>query len=532
MQLTFLGATMGVTGSCFLVEAGERKMLVDCGMFQGSKIMTAFNRRPFAVEPGLIDCVLLTHAHIDHSGLLPKLCKEGFRGPIYATKATIELCSIMLPDSAHIQEFDAEIETRKGKRAGRPVTEPLYTVDEAYSCLKQFRPVEYETDFNPVPEVAVRYHDAGHILGSSMLALTDKETGLRVLFSGDLGRPNQPILQDPTCVQAADYLVMESTYGDRDHVDTDWDSRLAEIINETVERRGNVVIPAFAVGRTQVILYYLNRLHKAGRIPNIPVIIDSPLAIAATDIFRRSVKFFDKEATDILKSEGDPLSLPQLQMSRTAEESRQINFLDEPAIIISASGMADAGRILHHLKHNLWRPESSVLFVGFQAQGSLGRRIIDGAKKVRIMGEEIGVKAHIYNLDGLSAHADRDEMMKWLECFQTKPANIFLVHGEPASAQALEGILAEKMQLSSYTPRYGDTAVLQGRTWQIIPSRIVPIEPAVKALQDLLNEMDAGFTEYRQRLEQMVAADASRMPAVLDRLGKIRRFIGKTLSDL
>ena len=536
MQLTFLGATMGVTGSSFLLETGKRKILIDCGMFQGSKVISALNRRPFAFPPADIDCVLLTHAHIDHSGLIPRLCKQGFRGPVYATKATIELCSIMLPDSAHIQEFDAEIETRKGKRAGRGAVEPLYNIDDAYACLKQFRPIEYEVGFDLGEEIHVHFHDAGHILGSSMLEIHATEGGIETqfLFSGDLGRAGQPIIRDPFCEKTADYVIMESTYGDRDHAAANWEEKLAEIINETVKRNGNVIIPAFAVGRTQIILYYLHRLFQEHKIPDIPVIIDSPLAIAATDIFRHSTQYYNQEAADILKNEHQsPIEMPQLRFTRTAEESKALNNMQGPAIIISASGMADAGRILHHLKHNLWRPECSVLFVGFQAEGSLGRRLVEGGKKVRIMGEEIGVRAHIYNLDGMSAHADRDEIVKWLKCFVPKPANVFLVHGEPQSAAALSAFIKERLDLESYIPRYADTATFTGRTWHVEASTGVPeIDPAVRQLQEYLNEMDNGLADYRQRLEQLAAGDAAKMPVILDRLEKIRKFVRKSLEDI
>ena len=524
MQLTFLGATMGVTGSSFLLETSGRKILIDCGMFQGSKVISALNRRAFAFSPSDIDCILLTHAHIDHSGLIPRLCKQGFRGPIYATKATMELCSIMLPDSAHIQEFDAEIESRKGRRAGRGDVEPLYHVEDAYACLKQFRPVEYEVGFELGEDIHVHFHDAGHILGSSMLEIhaTEESVETQFLFSGDLGRAGQPIIRDPACVKSADYVIMESTYGDRDHADTNWEDKLAEIINETTDRKGNVIIPAFAVGRTQIILYYLNRLFQARKIPDIPVIIDSPLAIAATDIFRRSTRYYDQDATDILKNEHQsPIEMPQLRFTKTSEESKALNMMTEPAIIISASGMADAGRILHHLKHNLWRQECSVLFVGFQAEGSLGRRLVEGGKKVRIMGEEIGVRAHIYNLEGMSAHADRDEIVEWLKCFVNKPANIFLVHGETQSATALSTLIKERLGLSSYIPRYADTATFKGRTWQVAASTaVLAPDPSVRELQEYLNELDNGLAAYKQQLEQAVAVDAGKMPLILDRLQK------------
>lgn len=536
MKLSFLGAAMGVTGSSFLLETDGKKILVDCGMFQGSKVVSAMNRRPFAFDPAELDCVLLTHAHIDHSGLLPKLCKQGFRGPIYATRGTIELCSIMLPDSAHIQEFDAEIANRKGRRIGRPPVEPLYTLDDVQDCLRQFKPVEYEVAFSVCADTHIHFHDAGHILGSSMLEIHASESGkeTRFLFSGDLGRPDQPILKDPACIDEADFVVVESTYGNREHEEIDWEEKLATIINETVARNGNVIIPAFAVGRTQMMLYYLNRLYKAKRIPDVPVIIDSPLAIAATDIFRRNTQYYDQEAKNILKQEPQgPLELPQLQLSKTAEESKAINSRNSSAIIISASGMADAGRILHHLKHNLWRPESTVLFVGFQAEGSLGRRLLNGAKKVRVMGEEIAVRAQIHNLDGMSAHADREDVVKWLSCFKVKPKLAFLVHGEPDSAKALQVYLAEKLDLDTYIPRYGDVAVIQGTEWEVPPElRIMPMEPAVRLLQDYLNELDSAWVEVKQRLEDLVSVNSNKVPAVLSRLDKVRKFVRKTLGDL
>ena len=538
MNLTFLGATMGVTGSSHLLEIGDRKVLIDCGMFQGSKIVSALNRRPFGFKPSELQCVLLTHAHIDHSGLLPKLCKAGFRGPIYATAATIELCSIMLPDSAYIQEFDAEIENRKGRRMGRAPVEPLYSVEDAQKCLTHFRPVEYEADFSLGEGIHVHFHDAGHILGSSILEIHATEAGKETefLFSGDLGRPNQPILKDPTCVKSADFVIMESTYGDRDHAEINWEDKLAEIINETLDRKGNIIIPAFAVGRTQIILYYLHRLFRAGRIPDVPVIIDSPLAISATDIFRRNTIYYDQEAKDTMASEHqNPLEMPQLRFTRTSEESKALNYMETPAIIISASGMADAGRILHHLKHNLWRQESSVLFVGFQAEGSLGRRLVEGVKKVRIMGEEIGVRAHIYNLEGLSAHADRDDIIKWLSCFTKKPANIFLVHGEVASAQALSMTITEKLSIPSYIPHYGDEVAFDGRSWQVTsaaPELPAAVETPGKELQDALNDLDSEWVEDKQKLENLVAADSSKMAAVLKSLAKVRKFVRQTLGNL
>lgn len=535
MHLTFLGAAGMVTGSSYLLEIGNKKFLVDCGMFQGSKSITALNRRPFLFNPGELEAVFLTHAHIDHSGLLPRLCKSGFKGAIYATKATAELSSIMLPDSAHIQEFDAEVSNRKGQRAGRKPVEPLYTVDDAYSCLQQFSPHPYDTAIEISSEVTVIFRDAGHILGSSMIEIMATENGetTKIVFSGDLGQPDQPIIRNPAIIEQADYLVLESTYGDRIHDPSDPIEKLAQYINETVERGGNIVIPSFAVGRTQTLLYNLHLLLKDGLIPKIPVIVDSPLAIAATEIFLKNSQEYDAEAYELLyKDQEQPLQFPQLMVARTAEESKAINSLDHPAIIISASGMADAGRILHHLKHNLWRPESTILFVGYQAEGSMGRRLLEGFKKVRIMGEEISVKATIANLEGFSAHADKDQLVNWLHNFKSKPANIFIVHGEKEMAEPFAALLAEQFAIPAYIPKYGDAVSISGRSWQIEPSAITTFEPAVQQLREYLDEMEREYQQFRAKMEELVLINNNKLPDVLKRAEKVRKFIKKTLTDL
>ncbi|MDT8900556.1 MBL fold metallo-hydrolase RNA specificity domain-containing protein [Anaeroselena agilis] len=532
MQLTFLGASGMVTGSSYLLEAGQSKILVDCGMFQGSKATEALNRRAFRFEPAAIDAVLLTHAHIDHSGLLPKLCKAGYKGKIYATEATADLCRIMLPDSAHIQEFEAEIAGRKGRRAGKPPLEPLYTVDDAYASLKQFEPKPYDQKLNITPEVAVRFNDAGHILGSSIIEIWVTENGktVKFVFSGDLGQPDQPLIKDPSAIDAADYIVMESTYGNRKHEHYDKGEALAAIINETVARGGNIVIPAFAVGRTQTIIYHLYKLLKAGKIPSIPVFIDSPLAISATDIFAHHPEVFDAEAHEILYDHQESINkLLHLNFTRTAEESKAINFLKEPAIIISASGMADAGRILHHLKHNLWRPESSVILVGYQAEGSLGRRLIEGVKRVKIMGEEVSVRAKIHNLDGFSAHADQEYLIKWLSMFREPPANIFIVHGELEQANAFAGVIKDKLGYPVYVPGFGDSAVIDGRSFSVEASGMVLVDPAVIELQKLLEQLDSEFMELRKRLETAGAGDPAKLSALLRDAQKVRKYVRKTL---
>lgn len=537
MKLTFLGAALTVTGSSFLIESNNHKVLVDCGMFQGGKAIEAFNRREFAYNPAELDCVILTHAHIDHSGLLPRLCKEGFRGPIYSTKVTRELCNIMLPDSGHIQEFDAEIANRKGKRAGKAAVLPLYTVDDAFACLEQFLSLPYDLVKEIMPAISVRFRNAGHILGSAMVEMwiTEGEEKQKIVFSGDVGHPGQPIIKDPTCVEDADFVVMESTYGNRIHQPYDKEQKLAEIVNETVSNGGNVIIPAFAVGRTQTLLYYFRQLFKAGKIPKLPIIIDSPLAISATDIFMHNTQDYDTEAYGLIERSEHPLYMPQLKFARTADESKAINIINEPKIIISASGMADAGRILHHLKHNLWCPQCSILLVGYQAEGSLGRRLLEGAKKVKILGEEISVKAKIYNLDGFSAHGDKEYLLQWLSCYNTKPANVFLVHGEGDATEEFGEAIGEKLDLPTFVPRFGDSAIIHGRQWRIEKSQlpqIAMIDPELHHLQEQLVQLEAEYAAYKQSLQKLVTSDKKKTGEALRRLEKVTTFIKKSLGDI
>ena len=516
-----------------MLEVGGSRLLVDCGMFQGSRATEALNRRPFPFEPAAIDCVLLTDAHIDHSGLLPRLCKQGFKGKIHATRATSDLCRIMLPDSGHIQEFEAEVAGRKGRRAGRPPLEPIYTVDDAFACLKQFDPAPYNETLEICPEVTVRFNDAGHILGSSIIEIWLKEGGreTKLVFSGDLGQPDQPLIKDPSYIDAADYIVMESTYGNRKHDEGDRVEALAAIIRDTVKRGGNIVIPAFAVGRTQTIVYYLHQLLKAEKIPDIPVFIDSPLAISATDIFSLHPEVFDVEAYDMIKENDNPLRLPRLKFTRTSEESKAINFLKEPAIIISASGMADAGRILHHLKHNLWRPESSVVLVGYQAEGSLGRRLLDGMKRVKIMGEEVSVRAKIHNLEGFSAHADQDDLMTWLSHIKEPPAAIFIVHGEPEQAEAFGALIKDRLGLAAVVPRYGDAAVIDGRSYTMEAGKLAFVDPALAELQALIEQLDGEYMELRKRLES-AGSEPSKAAMLLRGAQRVRKFVRKTLDEV
>ncbi|MDU2065247.1 MAG: MBL fold metallo-hydrolase [Sporomusaceae bacterium] len=530
MKLTFLGAAMMVTGSSYLLEANGKQVLIDCGMFQGSKTIEALNRRPFHFMPNTLDAVILTHAHIDHSGLLPRLCRAGYGGKIYATPVTKELCSIMLPDSAHIQEYDAEIYNRKGKRLGRPELIPLYTIDDAYNCLNQFSPVPYRSEFEVASGIRIVFQDAGHILGSSLLEVyvTEGEETTKLVFSGDLGQPDQPILKDPTYLEHADYVITESTYGNRVHEHYDREERLAEIIRETVERGGNIIIPAFAVGRTQTLLYYLQKLLREKRIPDIPVIIDSPLAIAATSIFLRHSEDYDEEAYELLVASGKgPADWPNLRFTKTAEESKNINTMDQSAVIISASGMADAGRILHHLKHNLWRSDSTVLFVGYQAQGSLGRRIIEGAKRVKIMGEEVAVKAKICNLEGFSAHADQQQLLHWLSSFKEPPAGVFIVHGEINMSEPFAKVVEETIQAPAYIPAYGDAITITGRHYEVKESDIVIVDPVVRQVQSALKDMEEEYREYKQKFETILLKEPAQAGKVLGLISQVRGLMKK-----
>jgi metallo-beta-lactamase family protein len=444
MFLQVCGAAREVTGSNYVVEVGQTRFLVDCGMHQGGDKEEALNFAPFPYDPAEIAFVLLTHAHIDHSGRLPRLVRAGYSGPIYATSPTCDLAEIMLLDSAYIQEMEAEWRTRKASRAGRRGIEPLYTQDDARKTIQLLKPVEYSTPVDLAQGVTAVFHDAGHILGSSFLELDLEDQGetVKVLFSGDVGQPDQPIIRDPELIKQTDYLIMESTYGDRLHErDGNPKEKLAAILKEAKREGGNVIIPAFAVGRTQEILFFLREIFEKSDL-DMPVYVDSPLASKASAVYRKHPEAFDEEAWKLVQ-EGGVFDFPQLHFTQSADESRALNG-KRGVVIISASGMADAGRVRHHLKHNLWRPEAHVVIVGFQAQGSLGRRLLDGDKRVRIFGEEIAVKAHIDEITGMSAHADQEQLMAWAAHFEP-PRLTILVHGELESALTLERLLEERL---------------------------------------------------------------------------------------
>ena len=530
MRLEFIGAAHTVTGSCYLLETNEQHYLIDCGMFQGSKRVRELNYEDFPFAPADIEGVLLTHAHVDHCGLLPKLVKEGFSGSIYATKSTCELCRIMLPDSAHIQTADAELQNRKGRRRGDTPVTALYGIDDAMEALKHLVVVPYEKEFQLADNIRVIYKDAGHILGSAFLEVFVTENGktTKLVFSGDLGQPDQPILKDPAVETGADFLIIESTYGGRLHQIYDKETRLLEVVNDTMDRGGNLVIPSFAVGRTQTLLYYFYNLSKQGRLdPDIPIIIDSPLAIAATRVFLKNTQDFDDEALELFKESGKIIKFPQVRVCETAAESRALNSEEGSAIIISASGMCDAGRILHHLKHNLWRPESTILFVGYQAEGSLGRRLVDGIKRVRVLGEEVAVKAQIQSLDGFSAHADSNQLISWMSNIQNpKPAKVFIVHGEAQSQEALKARIQKECKCEAYIPFRGDLAQISGRACDIQPSNIPEVSVEME-MEDVLRDFDSDYRQLRQRVLSLVLRQPKQMEPIIKVLTKGRNYLRK-----
>lgn len=457
MKIKFCGASTGVTGSCHLLTSGEHKILLDCGQFQGGKAQDALNYERFPFEPSEIECVVLSHAHIDHCGRLPLLTKRGFEGKIYCTDATADLLSIMLKDSAYIHEKETEWKNRKAERAGRNQVEPLYTIEDAERALSLVSPILYDQQIEINPNMKIVFNDAGHILGSAITELwvTEDDKESKIVFSGDLGMEGRPILRDPTYIKKADYVIMETTYGNRIHKELGSGvEKLIEIILNTTRRGGNVVIPSFAVGRTQELIYELNRFYDSNNefrkeLDKIFVYVDSPMATTATEIFRRNAQVFDEETREYILKGDNPLEFKNLKFTRSSKESQDLNFNKEPKVIISASGMCEAGRIRHHLKHNLWNPKNSIVFVGYQGQGTLGRSLIEGIKMVTLFGEEIQVNAEIHNLEGFSGHADQNGLFAWLAHFQQKPKEIFLVHGEEDSKKDFAKLVNEKL---SYEP--------------------------------------------------------------------------------
>ena len=473
MKITFLGAAHEVTGSCTYIEVGDKKGLVDYGMEQGRDL---FENEPIPVPPEEIDFVLLTHAHIDHSGLLPLLYKRGFRGSIYTSGATVQLCDIMLRDSANIQMQEAEWKTRKAQRAGEPAVEPLYDLDDVAGVMGHFIPIGYNTVTQVNDCVSIRLTDVGHLLGSAAIEvwLTENGETRKICFSGDIGNADQPILRDPQFVEEAEFLVIESTYGDRlhSHEKVDYVTALAARIQETLDKGGNVVIPSFAVGRTQEMLYFIREIKEKGLVTGhgeFPVYVDSPLAIEATNIFLQcDTQFVDEEMQELIRSGVNPIYFPGLELSVTQADSVAINENRTPKVILSASGMCDAGRIRHHLKHNLWRPECRILFVGYQATGTLGRILIDGIDKVKLFNEDIEVDATIDVLPGVSGHADKMGLLSWLKGFKTKPELIFVNHGDPDSAESFTACLNPELGYRAFAPYSGTRFDLLRREFDVV----------------------------------------------------------------
>ena len=459
MKITFIGATHEVTGSCYYLEAAGKKFLVDCGMEQGPDY---YENKDIPVPPGELDFVLLTHAHMDHSGNLPAIYAKGFKGPVYATEATCNLCDIMLRDSAHIQMFEAEWRNRKAKRQGRPEFVPAYTMEDALGVIRNFVGCPYETGIILGEGLRVKFIDAGHLLGSSSIEVNICEAGVEktIVFSGDIGNKNQPLIKDPAYFSKADYVVMESTYGDRSHGERpDYVRLLADVIQETFDRGGNVVIPSFAVGRTQEMLYFIRQIKAEGLIhghDNFKVFVDSPLANEATNIFGiHKYDCFDDEALELIRKGINPLSFPGLKISVTSEDSKAINFDDDCKVIISASGMCDAGRIKHHLKHNLWREDSTILFVGYQAVGTPGRALLEGTQEIKLFGEPVHVAAKICRMPGISGHADVNGLVDWIKAFEVKPQKVFVTHGEDTVTELFAARLRDEMNYDAYAPFSG-----------------------------------------------------------------------------
>lgn len=521
MKLSFIGAAHEVTGSCHLLQACGKNILIDCGMEQGPDL---YENQEIPVNPAEIDYILLTHAHIDHSGKIPLLCKNGFRGDIVTTFATSDLCNIMLRDSAHIQEFEAEWRNRKGKRSGLPLYEPLYTMEDAEAAIKLLSPCDYNQRITLTEGIDVRFNDVGHLLGSASIEIWITEDGIskKIVFSGDVGNFNQPIIKDPQPVKEADYIVIESTYGDRTHGDDipDYVGEFTRILNETFDRGGNVVIPSFAVGRTQEILYFIREIKEKNLVPNHPnfeVYVDSPLAIEATKVFHKNIQScFDEDAMALISQGINPLQFPGLKTAVSSEDSKMINFNENPKVIISASGMCEAGRIRHHLKHNLWRKECTICFVGYQAVGTLGRKLIEGADSVKLFGETIVVNAKIESLKGISGHADQNGLLAWLKGFETKPERIMVVHGEDTVTDHFAELASETIGCPAFAPYSGGCIDLATNT---ILSQGVPV-PKKSVEKPARKRADMAF-------DRVVAAAKRLLDVVLKNEGLANKDLAK-----
>ncbi len=532
IKVSCMGGAGGVTGSSFLVESAQGgKVLVDCGMFQGGKQMEQRNWADWGFNPKDISTLFLTHAHIDHSGRIPKLVKDGFSGKIITSPPTAELCEIMLLDSAHIQEMDAEWQTKKNKRQSRSEIQPLYDTKDAEESLHLFSPVERDNIIQVEPGIRARLRNAGHILGSSILELWVETDGgeVKIVFSGDIGKHHQLIIKEPQEIFAADYLFIESTYGDRLHRSyEDSVAELLEAIKHAVSNNEKVIIPAFAVERTQEILYILGEYQRNGELPDIPIYLDSPLAIRATQIFRKNKKYYDEEAMAIVKEGFDPFDMPNLKFTLATKDSMAINESPGSAIVIAANGMCTAGRIKHHLKHNLWRPGASIVIVGYQAVGTTGRKIVEGARSVKIFRENVDVKAKVFTIGGFSAHADQKDLLEWVSHFKESKPKVFVIHGEPESSNKFAEKMKNNFGFEVHVPGWRERLILKAR--EIISEKFAApeeaaayYEPAYNSIIDIEKEL-SGLKKYIKKNEQDLNEDVvGRLKYILDDLQELQK---------
>lgn len=535
MKIKFMGAARTVTGSCFIIETGGCRFAVDCGMHQGNAEIQKRNWDVDVYEPDRIDFFLVTHAHIDHSGLLPRMVQKGFRGKIYATTPTRDLLKIMLMDSAHIQEMEALWKSRKRQRHGEKNVIPLYVQKDAEEAFELIRTVDYDESYEPAPGIKVIFRDAGHILGASLIELQTEENGhpVKLVFSGDIGRPAQLLMKDPSVVKSADFLFMESTYGNRNHKHEDASlDELAEAIAYSYGNAEKVIIPAFAVERTQEMMYCLYLLSKDGRLPkDMPIYLDSPMAIDVTEIFRRHTDYLDEETRQLVEKGEDPLRLKQIRFTPTTAESIAINNQSGPAIVISASGMADAGRIKHHLKHNLWREGASIVFVGFQAQGTTGRKIVEGAQKVRIFQEDVSVKARVFTINGFSAHAGQTQLLDWLSHFGNPAMQIFLIHGEYSTQQIFAGLIKERFGFKVFIPDYLEESTL--KAGEVLERTAYPEKAAPRIdWEYLLGEMDTRLAQMRSRRSKLEDRAWVEQAEIRDRVLEVNRQLTELISQM
>ncbi len=530
MKVKFCGASTGVTGSCHLISTENHKILLDCGQFQGGKEMDRMNEEAFPFDPGDIECVILSHAHIDHCGRLPLLVKRGFRGLIYCTDATADLLDVMLKDSAYIHEKDAEWQSRKNLRTGKPPVEPLYTIRDSEAALGLVKPILYDQLVELNPDMKIVFNDAGHILGSAIteLWITEGEATSKLVFSGDLGVPNRPILRDPVKIKKADFVIMETTYGNRLHPQNATSiDKLINITLKTIKRGGSVIIPSFAVGRTQELIYQFNMFYEhhpeyADVLGKVNVYIDSPMATTATEVFKKNAQVFDEETKSYILSGDHPLDFPNLKFTRNTADSQMLNEDKSPKIIISASGMCEAGRIRHHLKHNLWDSRNSIVFVGYQAEGTLGRLLVEGAKEVKLFGEPIMVGAEIYNLEGFSGHADQKGLLDWLGGFRKEPKHIFLVHGE---TQSKLDFASKAKEVFGYDP-----IVVNGNTeYELETGEILTREDVIREAlgQEDVEKLKDKLASIRGEIETVIAGAENAVTGQIspDKLAQINNIV-------